>query len=128
MNVLMTISYDGTNYVGFQRQKNGVSIQEVLENALLELTKENIKITPSGRTDAGVHAEGQVINFLTNSTIPANKFFKAINPLLPPDVKALSSKEVSSDFNARKSAKKKTYVYSLYYGETINPLVDRYAV
>ena len=128
MNVLMTISYDGTNYVGFQKQKNGVSIQEVLENALFELTNENIKITPSGRTDAGVHAEGQVINFLTNSTIPANKFFRAINPLLPPDIKALSSKEVSSDFNARKSAKKKTYVYSLYYGETINPLLDRYAV
>lgn len=128
MNIMLTVAYDGTNYVGFQKQKNGISIQEVLENALFELTKENIKITASGRTDAGVHAVGQVVNFTTKSRIPAGSFFKALNPLLPSDIKVLNSKQVDKDFNARKSAKRKTYVYSLYYGETINPLLDRYAV
>ena len=127
MNVLLVVAYDGTEYAGFQRQKNGLSVQEVIENALFRLTGEQIKITPSGRTDRGVHAEGQAINFFTDSSIPAEKFYKALNPLLPNDVKALSSIQVEKEFSARKSAKKKTYVYSIYYGEVINPIYDRYA-
>ena len=74
MNVFMTISYDGTNYVGWQRQKRGVSCQQVIEEGLKNLTGEEIAVTASGRTDAGVHAKAQVINFNTQSTIPPKNF------------------------------------------------------
>ena len=128
MKIKLTISYDGTNYAGYQVQVNAVTVQEVLENALEKLTGEKITTVASGRTDAGVHALGQVVSFDTNSTIPPEKFYKALNVYLPDDVKALSSQQVDDNFNARKSAKTKTYTYSLYIADTINPLKERYAV
>lgn len=128
MNVFMTISYDGTNYVGWQRQKRGVSCQQVIEEGLKNLTGEEIAVTASGRTDAGVHAKAQVINFNTQSTIPPKNFYKALNTYLPNDIKATFSKQVDDTFNARKSAKKKTYCYTIYYSNTTMPLLDRYAV
>ena len=128
MKIKLTISYDGTNYAGYQIQDNAITVQEVLENALEKLTGEKINTVASGRTDAGVHAEGQVVSFDTNSTIPPEKFYKALNVYLPDDVKALSSEQVCEEFNARKSAKTKTYTYSLYIADTINPLKERYSV
>ena len=128
MKIKLTISYDGTNYAGYQIQDNAVTIQAVLENALEKLTGEKISTVASGRTDAGVHAQGQVVSFDTNSTIPPEKFYKALNVYLPDDVKALSSEQAGEDFNARKSAKTKTYTYSLYIADTINPLKERYSV
>ena len=127
MRIKLVISYDGTNYCGWQRQKNGVSVQETLESALYELTKESVTVTASGRTDAGVHAQGQVVHFDTESSIPHDKFYLALNPFLPKDVKALSSERVDEQFNARKSAKKKTYAYEFYISEVELPLKERYA-
>ncbi len=128
MRIKLVISYDGTNYHGWQRQENGVSVQEILERAIELATGEDCETTASGRTDAGVHASGQVVHFDTNSTIPADRFYKAINPHLPQDIKVLSSFEANESFNARKSAKKKTYKYSFYLSEVELPLKERYAV
>ncbi len=128
MRIKLIISYDGTNFWGWQKQKNGVSIQETLEKAIETACGEKVVATASGRTDAGVHAEAQVVHFDTNSTVPADKFYKAINPFLPSDIKVLSSCFVDDSFNARKSAKKKTYCYKFYFSEVDLPLKDRYAV
>ena len=128
MRVKLLVSYDGTAYCGWQTQKNGLSIQQVLEETLEKITGEKIKITGSGRTDAGVHAKGQTASFETNCTIPPEKYLKALNSLLPNDIRVIKSQKASEDFDARKSAKRKTYAYTFYLGETENPLVDRYAL
>ena len=119
-NISLTIEYLGTNYCGFQRQKNGLSVQEVLEKAIFEATNEKISLTPSGRTDAGVHALGQVVNFMYEGSIPTNKLKIVINQHLPKDIRVVDTKERELDFNARKSAKKKTYLYKIYTGETLS--------
>ena len=108
-NICLILEYVGTNYCGFQRQKNGISIQEILENVIFSVTNEKSKVTPSGRTDKGVHALGQVVNFLTSSTIPAEKFRTVLNLYLPKDIRVLKSFEVKNNFNSRKDAKEKTY-------------------
>ena len=128
MKIKLTISYDGTAYCGWQRQKNGVSVQETVENAVFAVTGENATVTGSGRTDAGVHAKGQVAAFETNSSIPPEKFYKAINIYLPEDVKAVKSELAADDFHPVKRAKKKTYVYTLYKSDVPLPLLERYAV
>ena len=128
MRYVMKIAYDGTDYAGWQRQKNGVSIQETLEKAIETASGEKVVATASGRTDAGVHAEAQVVHFDADSAVPAEKFYKAINPFLPKDIKVISSCQVDCDFNARKSAKRKTYRYKFYFSEVDLPLKDRYAV
>jgi tRNA pseudouridine38-40 synthase len=127
MRIKLVITYDGTNYHGYQIQPNGISIQEVLEGAIERATGEKVTVTASGRTDAGVHALGQVCHFDTLSTIPPDKFDRAINPHLPNDIKVLSSSLVSDDFNARRSAKRKTYAYSFYVSRTLLPLKERYS-
>ncbi len=128
MKVKLVVSYDGTNYCGWQVQPNGVSVQQVLEDALFEITGERTRITGSGRTDAGVHALGQVAHFITHSNVPAERFSRAFNIKLPDDIKVLSSEKVEDDFHAVASAKKKTYRYSVYVSQCILPLRDRYAV
>ncbi len=110
-NIKLVIQYDGTNYAGFQRQKNHITIQQVVEEKLSRITKETIKITGSGRTDAGVHALGQVVNFHTESNVPTHAFVPALNSLLPKDIVVMSAEEVSENFHARFSPKKKTYRY-----------------
>ena len=119
-NICLILEYVGTNYCGFQRQKNGLSIQEVLENTIFEVTKERVKTTPSGRTDAGVHALGQVVNFLSSSTIPAEKFKTVLNLHLPKDIRVKKSFEVDLKFNSRKSAKQKTYEYKIFCGDSLS--------
>lgn len=128
MRVVLKISYDGTNYCGWQRQKNGVSVQEVLEDVLLKLTGEKTNLTASGRTDSGVHAAGQIAHFDTNATIPPEKFYLALNSILPNDIRVLSSSLAKEDFHARYTAKRKTYVYKFYVSDVILPLKERYAV
>jgi tRNA pseudouridine38-40 synthase len=116
-NFKLTIEYDGTNYHGFQTQdapKVLPTIQDRLEAALSKITQENIKINGSGRTDAGVHAKGQVVNFLTNSTIPIERIVDALNCTLPLDIVVLKAEEVGLDFHARYSAKRKTYQYFIF--------------
>ncbi len=127
MKIKLVLSYDGSNYSGWQVQDNALTIQQVLEEALAKLTGEKIKTTASGRTDAGVHAIGQVVSFSYGGKIPADKFYLALNPLLPSDIKATSSQEVKDDFCACRSAKKKTYVYSVYVSEVDLPLLDKYS-
>lgn len=112
-NVQIIIEYDGLNYVGWQNQKNGISIQYTLEQGLSILLKEDIKLIGSGRTDAGVHAYGQSANFYTASSIPIDKFPYAINTKLPKDIRVINAKERTMDFHSRYNAKKKVYQYKI---------------
>ncbi|MBE5741696.1 MAG: tRNA pseudouridine(38-40) synthase TruA [Clostridiales bacterium] len=126
MRVFLKIEYDGTNYCGWQIQPNGVTVQEEIEKAILTLTGEKVNLVGSGRTDSGVHAEGQVAHFDTDSSIPAEKFAPALNGLLPDDIKIILSKRADDGFHARFSAKRKTYRYLAYESEQPRPLYDRY--
>ena len=112
-NIKLTIEYDGTNYCGWQVQENGPSIQAEIEKALLAVTGETISINGSGRTDAGVHARGQVASFITESSIPPGKFAYALNNKLPVDIVIKESGEVPLDFHARFSAVGKSTVILL---------------
>jgi tRNA pseudouridine38-40 synthase len=113
-NIKVIIEYDGTGYHGWQSQENAISVQRVVESAFEKLTGENIRLIGASRTDTGVHAYGQVANFLTESKIPGEKFFLAVNCLLPPDISIVYSQEVPGDFHSRFSAKGKKYKYLIY--------------
>ena len=114
MRVKLIIEYEGTNYSGWQRQKNGVSVQEMLERAFLEASGEYAVIYGAGRTDAGVHAEAQAAHLDTCCTIPVGKISYAMNMLLPADIRVKQSSEAPGDFHARYSATAKTYRYTFY--------------
>ncbi len=111
MRYKVTISYDGTNYHGFQKQKNAHTIEAEINDALFKIHKHDIKIIASGRTDKGVHALGQVFHFDSNLDMTTNQFKRALNSHLPEDIRILEVSLVSGDFNARHSAIKKTYKY-----------------
>ena len=109
------VEYDGTNYSGWQRQINAMSVQEKLENALRKLTGEKeLTVTGASRTDAGVHAFSKNVHFDTVSRIPAEKFSFAINTMLPDDIRVRKSFRVQNDFHARFHAKRKQYRYLFY--------------
>jgi len=127
-NIKLVFSYDGTDFVGFQRQKKGRTVQGVLEEALLSITGENIKVYGSGRTDSGVHALRQVCNFYTSSKIPGNRFAYLLVYNLPKDIIPLYSDEVPFFFHARKSACFKTYLYILNLSPFNNILTSRYTL
>lgn len=112
-NLRFTISYDGTAYSGFQTQPNADTIQDRLEQAVCMLTGERVKVISSGRTDAGVHAKAQVINFTTESKIPVERWCLALNARLPRDIVAHTAEEVPLSFHSRKGAKRKTYCYTV---------------
>ena len=126
-NLKMIMEYEGTNYHGFQRQINKITVQEVLEEKLAFLMEEDIKVNSSGRTDAGVHAKGLVVNFLTNSTIPVEKLPLALNSMLPPDIAVREAQEVPLEFHARYSAKSKTYNYNILNSRVPSPFLRNYA-
>ncbi len=129
MRIKLTLSYDGTAYCGWQVQPNGVSVQALLQSAVKTLTGETVTVTGSGRTDAGVHAQGQVAHFDANKeNIPPEKFAKALNAHLPEDIRVIKSERVDDDFHSVKNAKKKTYAYSFYKSDVELPLKERYAV
>ena len=128
MRVVITVEYDGTNYCGWQVQPNGVTVQQRIEEAIFSLTGEKTRVTGSGRTDAGVHALGQVAHFDTLSSVPPDRFADALNGLLPNDIRIISSHEAAEGFHARYGAKRKTYRYRMYVSDGIRPLLDRYAV
>ncbi len=113
-NIKLTIQYDGTNYHGWQIQPNGISIQQVIEEAIFSVTRKESRLTSSGRTDAGVHALSQVANFKTNSSLDTYKFQRGLNSKLPKDIVISDAQEVPLDFNAQKYAKKKIYRYDIY--------------
>ena len=112
-NIKMVVEYDGTAYHGWQYQDNAATIQGAIETALERLLGENIRITGSGRTDAGVHARGQVASFETESSMEARKVVPGLNAWLPDDIRVISVEEAAADFNARYSAKKRIYQYFL---------------
>lgn len=112
----MNVSYDGTAYSGFQTQPDATAIQDHIEAAIRSLTGESVKITASGRTDAGVHARAQVFNFHTGSQIPINRWCLAINSRLPDDILVTNAREVSETFHARHSSLRKTYRYTILNG------------
>ncbi len=113
-NIKLSIEYDGTNYQGWQIQESPQkTIQGEIERALHIIFKSDISITGSGRTDSGVHALGQVANFNTESTMPNEEIIRALNGNLPEDISILKAEEVDPDFNARYSAKEKTYKYTI---------------
>ncbi len=110
-NIKLTIEYDGTNYHGWQIQKNAVTVQEKVEKAFEKLLGTRVGIVGCSRTDVGVHAFGQVAHFHTDSGIPADKFAYAVNNLLPEDIVVRKSEEAAGDFHARYSSKGKKYRY-----------------
>lgn len=110
----LTIEYDGTAYCGWQRQINGPSVQETLEQALCTLTQERVSVTGSSRTDAGVHALGLCAHFDSATRIPAQKLAFALNTLLPPDIRVRESSLAPEGFHARYSACGKLYRYAFY--------------
>ncbi len=111
---LFTVEYDGTAYCGWQKQNNGLSVQEVVERAIFKICGEEASIVGSGRTDAGVHACAQVFHTDLSTNIPYRKLPFALNTALPDDIKIKNCRVVNKDFNARFSAKEKTYIYKMY--------------
>lgn len=123
--ILLTVEYDGTDYVGWQLQANGLSIQGVVEGALAELLGEHVRLHSSGRTDAGVHARAMMAHFRTERDLPLKAFREGLNRLLPVDVAIRAAHEVPADFHARFSARGKWYRYTLYRGDVRSPLATR---
>ncbi len=115
--IKLIVEYDGTNYAGWQRQKNAMSVQEVLEDALFAFTGEKTCVSGAGRTDSGVHAAGQCAHFDTMSTIPADKFSYAFNAHLPDDIRIRRSCEVHGRFHVSLDAKGKHYRYTIFNSE-----------
>ncbi len=128
INYRLVLSYDGTDFSGWQRQPTARTVQGVLETALEKIAGKKVAVTGAGRTDAGVHARGQVANFLTDSGLSRDELCHALNALLPGDVRILSIRKVPPDFNSRKMAKSKVYEYRIYNARRISPFVYRYVL
>jgi tRNA pseudouridine38-40 synthase len=124
----LTLAYDGTEFHGWQMQANKPTIQGEMVNVLRRLTQENVQLHGAGRTDAGVHALGQVASFRTQSGLSAAEFQRALNALLPPTIRVVGAEEVGPDFHARWSALAKTYRYRLYRGKVLPPMLWRYVL
>ncbi|CAM3086725.1 tRNA pseudouridine(38-40) synthase TruA [Paenibacillus sediminis] len=127
-NLCMTVSFDGTAYNGFQTQPGGNTIQDHIEEAIRLLTGETVKIHGSGRTDAGVHARSQVFHFHTSSAIPVERWCLALNARLPDDIIVTSAREVPLSFHSRRSAKRKTYRYTINANQFPDVFQRRYQV
>ncbi|HIJ58975.1 MAG TPA: tRNA pseudouridine(38-40) synthase TruA [Deltaproteobacteria bacterium] len=112
-NIKFILAYDGTHYHGWQRQRNEITIQGVIEERLQIMTGEPVNLVSSGRTDAGVHALNQVCNFMTRSTIPLKSIQKGLNSLLPDDIFVKEAEYVPTEFHSRHSAKSKIYEYRI---------------
>src|SRR5258708_1019779 len=124
----LIIAYDGTDFHGWQIQANKPTVQGEIVNVLRRITQENVQLHGAGRTDAGVHAQGQVGSFRTQSALSAAEFQRALNALLPPTIRIVGTEEVGPDFNARWSARGKIYRYRLYRGKVVPPMLWRYVL
>jgi tRNA pseudouridine38-40 synthase len=125
-NLKFTIAYDGTDFSGWQAQPGLSTIQGALMDVLEKLTQQRPAIFAAGRTDAGVHAEGQVANFRTQSSLAGEEFLRACNALLPPSIRVNAVEEVSPDFHSRWDALAKTYRYRIFRGRAVPPFLWRY--
>ncbi|MBQ9498007.1 MAG: tRNA pseudouridine(38-40) synthase TruA, partial [Selenomonadaceae bacterium] len=123
-----TVAYDGTNYNGFQWQSPPrLAVQNILETKLEKIFGDKIELAAAGRTDAGVHAFGQVVNFFTDGRIEIEKIPIAARSVLPADIVVREAREVEKNFSALHSAKSKIYLYRILRGEVSNPFVNRFA-
>src|SRR5579859_878721 len=125
-NLKLILSYDGSEFSGWQVQPNAATIQGTLASAIGRLTGEKVLPQGSGRTDAGVHALGQVATFATESPMPAGNLVKALNDILPASIRVLEATEAPLEFHARKSAHAKTYRYRIYREAICPPFLARY--
>lgn len=125
--IKLTVAYDGTNYYGWQRQKDLVTVQQVLEDRLSKIFDEPLSTAASGRTDTGVHALGQVVSFSTSGRIPVENIVKAARTVLPSDIAVLRAEQADSDFHARFCAKAKEYVYKIVQTDLPDPFLVNYA-
>jgi tRNA pseudouridine38-40 synthase len=126
-NYLLKLEYDGTDYVGWQIQPNGQSIQAELEKALSQLLKRPAKVIGAGRTDAGVHAWGQAASFMTENNLPLHAYLKGLNSLLPHSIGVWKVQERELSFDARRSSQGKLYRYRIINRQCRSPLERRYA-
>ena len=124
----LTIAYDGTGFHGWQSQANKPTVQGEIVSVLRRLTQENVQLHGAGRTDAGVHALGQVGSFRTQSALSAQEFQRALNALLPPAIRIEGAEETGPEFNARWSARGKIYRYRIYRGKVVPPMLWRYVL
>jgi tRNA pseudouridine38-40 synthase len=121
----ITVAYDGTDFAGWQVQPNGMTVQESLETALLQLTGENVKVHGSGRTDQGVHARGQVAHFDIEKSFATTALHRGLNALLPKSIRVLRVNRAKPDFHARKQATGKEYRYLIWNADVMPP-TERY--
>ncbi len=128
MRYVLKIAYDGTGYAGWQYQKNAVSVQEKIEESILLALKQKVRVTASGRTDAGVHAAGQICHFDLDCSVPPEKMPDCLNRFLPADIRILEGWSAKETFDCNRSAKRKTYCYSLYVSPREMPLKERFSV
>ena len=128
MRFVLKIAYDGTNYAGWQCQKNAPSVQEKLEEAIHAALGLTLRVTGSGRTDAGVHAAGQTCHFDAECSVPPEKMPDCLNLHLPHDIRVLEGWGADESFDCNRSAKRKTYCYTLYESKREMPLLERYGV
>ncbi|HEX4950089.1 MAG TPA: tRNA pseudouridine(38-40) synthase TruA [Blastocatellia bacterium] len=128
MNYKVIVAYDGTDYQGWQMQGERPTIQLALTRVLTTLEGAHVVVHGAGRTDSGVHAEGQVASFRLQKEWSGAALRKAMNGNLPPDIRVLQAEQVDDEFHARFSAKGKTYRYQIFNAEVMNPLLARYAL
>ena len=117
MNIKLTIEYIGTAFSGWQKQQNSNTVQAAIEDAIKKITGKKSELTASGRTDAGVHALGQVANFHTDTSIPPERLKYALNSQLNEDIRIIESVQTEDEFHSRFGAKKKTYLYRIQTGD-----------
>ncbi|OUN00821.1 MAG: tRNA pseudouridine(38,39,40) synthase TruA [Firmicutes bacterium ZCTH02-B6] len=127
-NIRCVVAYDGTEFLGFQRQAGGQTVQGVLEDAVASLTGEQVRVLGAGRTDAGVHAAGQVVAFRTASRIPVERWPYALNSRLPPSVVVTDAAEAPAQFHPRRDAVAKVYQYTIWNGRFPSPFWSRWAL
>src|SRR6202035_4041938 len=127
-NIKLTLAYDGTEFNGWQIQPGQPTIQGALSDVLENLTRQRLQIQGAGRTDAGVHAAGQVANFKTQAELTPGEFQRAFNALLPPSIRVVEAEEVGPDFHARWNARGKIYRYRFYRGKVVPPMLWRYVL
>jgi tRNA pseudouridine38-40 synthase len=125
--VKLTVAYDGTAYVGWQMQPNGTTVQSVMEDVLARILQQPVRLRAAGRTDAGVHAREQVVDFADSGARDLATVVHGGNGLLPPDIRILSAEEVPGTFDARRHAAEKEYRYFLYLSPVASPFLSRYA-
>ncbi len=125
-NLKLILSYDGSDFAGWQVQPDAQTVQGTLASAIGRITGEKVLPQGSGRTDAGVHALAQVVTFVTESSVPTANFVKALNDVLPASVRVLEVEEAAADFHARHSARAKTYRYRIYRAAICPPFLARY--